>query len=271
MGSPAVAAALPPVRQAACSSGWDQLLSDSERQQQEAARGCAAQPHTSAAIAAQDQDSLLAGQMSAYTRAVTQGPMGPLASPLAVPGKKGAGQGTVAARLPAGPQAPRRAAGRSGATGGVRPVMLAPLIDQAARAYDIDPLLLHAIARVESRHNIGAISHAGAHGLMQVIVPTARRFGVGQAAELHDPATNLDVSARYLKTLQQRFGNNLPLVLAAYNAGEGAVEKHGRQIPPYRETQSYVRKVLAEYGVLRQVSLRSAAPGTARANGKGAL
>ena len=82
---------------------------------------------------------------------------------------------------------------------------------------------------------------------MQVILPTARRFGVEGADQLHDPQTNLQVSARYLKTLQQRFGNDLELVLAAYNAGEGAVEKHGRRIPPYRETQEYVRKVLAEY------------------------
>ncbi|MDO5088064.1 MAG: transglycosylase SLT domain-containing protein, partial [Comamonadaceae bacterium] len=91
---------------------------------------------------------------------------------------------------------------------------LAPLIDSAARSHNIDPLLLHAIARVESRHNTRAISHAGAHGLMQVIVPTAARFGVGNAQALHDPQTNLHVSARYLKTLQARFGNQLPLVLA---------------------------------------------------------
>lgn len=94
---------------------------------------------------------------------------------------------------------------------------------------------------------------------MQVIVPTARRFGVETAQQLHHPGTNLDVSARYLKTLQQRFGNDLPLVLAAYNAGEGAVEKYGRRIPPYQETQGYVRKVLSEYALLRRVSLRQMA------------
>jgi len=135
-----------------------------------------------------------------------------------------------------------------------RPVSLAPLIDHTARAHNIDPLLLHAIARVESRHQPGAISHAGAHGLMQVIVPTAQRFGIHAAEALHDPQTNLWVSARYLKTLQQRFGNNLTLVLAAYNAGEGAVEKYGWRVPPYRETQSYVRKVLSEYQHLRRVA-----------------
>jgi lysozyme len=134
------------------------------------------------------------------------------------------------------------------------PAVLAPLIDRTAQTHDIDPLLLHAIARVESRHQPRAVSSAGAHGLMQVIVPTARRFGVDAAPQLHDPQTNLQVSARYLKTLQQRFGNDLTLVLAAYNAGEGAVEKHGRRVPPYRETQDYVRKVLSEYSLLRRVS-----------------
>lgn len=134
------------------------------------------------------------------------------------------------------------------------PASLAPLVDHAAREHDIDPLLLHSIARVESRHKPEAVSHAGARGLMQVILPTARRFGVEGADQLHDPQTNLQVSARYLKTLQQRFGNDLELVLAAYNAGEGAVEKHGRRIPPYRETQEYVRKVLSEYALLRNVS-----------------
>lgn len=145
------------------------------------------------------------------------------------------------------------------------PVALAPLIDAVARAYDIDPLLLHAIARVESRHQPDAISLAGAHGLMQVIEPTARQFGVDDARQLHDPLINLRVSASYLKSIQLRFGNNLPLVLAAYNAGEGAVERYGWRVPPYRETQDYVRKVLAEYNFLLRVSGRlSTAAGRSR-------
>jgi lysozyme len=142
-------------------------------------------------------------------------------------------------------------------------VLLAPLVDRVARDHDIDPLLLHAIARVESRHQPGAVSHAGAHGLMQVIVPTARRFGVDEAKALQDPDINLQVSALFLKTLQRRFGNNLELVLAAYNAGESAVEKYGRRIPPYRETQNYVRKVLAEYALLLQVRRQQAVSGSA--------
>lgn len=224
-----------------CSSGWDQLLPASQRAQALEARGC--RPLDEAEGAA------LAAQLSVYDVPVTHGPKRPLAGPQASP--------APAARAATRDWAPpSRTAERQRVAGTLRPAALAPLIDGTARRHDIDPLLLHAIARVESRHQPGAISYAGAHGLMQVIVPTARRFGVDSAQQLHHPATNLEVSARYLKTLQRRFGNDLTLVLAAYNAGEGAVEKYGRRIPPYRETQGYVRKVLAEYQLLRQVSLR---------------
>lgn len=224
-----------------CSSGWDQLLPASQRAQALEARGC--RPLKEAEAAA------LAAQLSVYDVPVTHGPKRPLAGPQASPAPTA--RATTRDGAP-----PSRAAERPRGGDTLRPAALAPLIDGAARRHDIDPLLLHAIARVESRHQPGAISHAGAHGLMQVIVPTARRFGVDSAQQLHHPVTNLEVSARYLKTLQRRFGNDLTLVLAAYNAGEGAVEKYGRRIPPYRETQGYVRKVLAEYQLLRQVSLR---------------
>jgi len=133
-----------------------------------------------------------------------------------------------------------------------RVLALAPRVLAVARAHDIDPLLLHAIAHVESRHHADARSAAGALGLLQVMPATARRFGVDDAAlALYDPAVNLEVGAAYLKSLQARFGNDLELVLAAYNAGEGAVERHGRSVPPYAETRAYVRQVLSEYRVLR--------------------
>jgi soluble lytic murein transglycosylase-like protein len=133
-----------------------------------------------------------------------------------------------------------------------RVLQIAPQVQRVAQAYDIDPLLLHAIAHVESRHNPQAESHAGAIGLMQVMPATARRFGIADpGSALRDPATSLEVSSAYLKTLQARFGNNLALVLAAYNAGEGSVERHGRRVPPYAETQGYVQQVLAEYRKLR--------------------
>ncbi len=132
-----------------------------------------------------------------------------------------------------------------------RALALVPQISQVAEAYRIDPLLLHAIAHVESRHNPSAVSHAGAVGLMQVMPATARRFGVTQPqSELRDPRISLEVSSAYLKILQKRFDNDLSLVIAAYNAGEGAVEKYGRRVPPYKETQGYVRDVMAHYRLL---------------------
>ena len=135
----------------------------------------------------------------------------------------------------------------------LRAISLAPAIDAVARKHDIDPLLLHAIAHVESRHDPAARSHAGALGVMQVMPATARRFGVAEKQALHVPDTNLEVSAAYLKTLQKRFGLDLPLVLAAYNAGEGAVERYGRRIPPYAETRGYVQRVLQQYGLLQRL------------------
>jgi soluble lytic murein transglycosylase-like protein len=121
-----------------------------------------------------------------------------------------------------------------------------PAVTAAAQAYDLDPLLLHAIAHVESRHRAAAISPAGARGVMQVMPATGRRFGVADEGALLDPNTNVRASAAYIRTLRKRYGDDLRLVLAAYNAGEGAVDKHGG-IPPYPETQAYVRDVLAVY------------------------
>lgn len=119
-------------------------------------------------------------------------------------------------------------------------------------AFNIDPLLLHAMAHVESRHNPQAISPDGAIGLMQVMPATARRFGMENPDyQLFDPMENLVVSSLYLRVLHRHFGNDLPLVLAAYNAGENAVIRHGRKVPPYRETKEYVRKVMGYYFQLR--------------------
>ena len=135
-----------------------------------------------------------------------------------------------------------------------RALLLVPAVDAAARAHDLDPLLLHAIARVESRHDTTAVSPAGALGVMQLMPATASRFGMSPAQALRDAPANVAVGAAYLKTLQRRFGNDLVLVLAAYNAGEGAVERHGRRVPPYAETRGYVRDVLAEYALLRRAA-----------------
>jgi hypothetical protein len=128
-----------------------------------------------------------------------------------------------------------------------RVLKIAPAVTAAAQAYDLDPLLLHAIAHVESRHGATAVSPAGARGVMQMMPATARRFGVADERTLFDADTNLRASAAYLRTLFLRYGENVHLVLAAYNAGEGAVDRNGRNVPPYPETQAYVRDVLAIY------------------------
>ena len=143
--------------------------------------------------------------------------------------------------------APRAAPAALLGRDGQRVLFLAPALTAAAQAYGIDPLLMHAIAHVESRHNALAVSPAGARGVMQVMPATGRRFGVHDPERsLMDAQTNVRAGAAYLRTLRQRYGDDLRLVLAAYNAGEGAVDKHGG-VPPYPETQAYVRDVLVIY------------------------
>lgn len=120
-------------------------------------------------------------------------------------------------------------------------------ISAAARANSVDPLLLHAVIKQESSYRVRATSHVGARGLMQVMPATGRTLGVPDAALLYDPETNINAGARLLSQLWNRFDGNIDLVLAAYNAGEGAVRKYGNTVPPYRETQDYVVKVKANY------------------------
>ncbi len=115
------------------------------------------------------------------------------------------------------------------------------LIDATARKYRLVPELLHAVIRTESAYNPGAVSSAGAIGLMQLMPGTAARYKVG---DIWDPADNVRGGAAYLRDLLEMFDQDLRLALAGYNAGENAVIKYGRKIPPYPETQQYVRKVL---------------------------
>lgn len=115
-------------------------------------------------------------------------------------------------------------------------------IRSAADAHRVDPLLLAAVAEVESNFNPRAVSHRGAVGLVQVLPSTARLSPEG----LLDPEVNLDRGASYLRYLLERFGGDLELALAGYNAGPGAVRRHGG-VPPYRETRRYVKKVLEIY------------------------
>ncbi|CAM3427142.1 lytic transglycosylase domain-containing protein [Paracidovorax anthurii] len=124
---------------------------------------------------------------------------------------------------------------------------LAPIIESAAQRHAIDPHLVRAVIQVESAYSPRARSPKGAMGLMQLMPATAARFGANTEAEILTPAVNVDVGVRYLRFLADRFDGRTDLVLAAYNAGEGAVIRHGYRIPPYRETRDYVRKVLDLY------------------------
>lgn len=124
------------------------------------------------------------------------------------------------------------------------PGRFSPLVEQAAREHQIDQALLRAVIAVESGYDPNAVSHKGAVGLMQLMPQTARRYGV---RNMYDPAQNIQGGARYLRDLMGKFNNDLPLVLAAYNAGEDAIARHGNRIPPYRETRSYVPRVLDFY------------------------
>lgn len=141
-------------------------------------------------------------------------------------------QTTASPRVPARKIGYRRAAGK-----------LSRLIVDAAREARVDPALVEAVALVESGFDARARSPKGALGLMQLMPATAARFGVTDPL---DPRQNLVGGARYLRELIDRFAT-LPLAVAAYNAGEGSVRRHGNAIPPYAETLNYVPKVLAHY------------------------
>ncbi|MGC0154964.1 lytic transglycosylase domain-containing protein [Chromobacterium vaccinii] len=136
-----------------------------------------------------------------------------------------------------------------------------PLAHRISNEFDLDPKLLHAIIKVESGYRPQAVSSKGARGLMQVMPETGKRFGY---TDLMDPENNLRAGASYLKWLLNHFENDLELAIAGYNAGEGAVRKHGRKIPPYPETQNYVKKVMASYSEQQSnpsMPIRNAGPG----------
>ncbi len=117
---------------------------------------------------------------------------------------------------------------------------LAAMMEATARRHAVDPELVRAVVAVESGFRADAVSPKGAQGLMQLMPATARSLGV---KDTFDAADNLDGGTRHLRALIDRYGGDVKRALAAYNAGEGAVARHGG-IPPYPETQAYVRKVL---------------------------
>jgi len=117
------------------------------------------------------------------------------------------------------------------------------LVREAADRHKMDPALVRAVIETESNWNPKAYSHKGAGGLMQLIPTTAQRYG---AYDVFDPQQNIDAGVKYLRTLLERYHGNLDLALAAYNAGEGAVDRAGG-VPSFRETRDYVQKVQNAY------------------------
>lgn len=118
----------------------------------------------------------------------------------------------------------------------------AELISTVAKAHEVDARLVHAVIEQESNYQPRARSPKGARGLMQLMPATARMYGV---RDYYDPKANLEAGVRHLKGLLSRL--DLPVALAAYNAGEGTVQRYGG-LPPYPETQSYVRNILRKVG-----------------------
>jgi hypothetical protein len=125
------------------------------------------------------------------------------------------------------------------------------LIVESGQRNSVDPLLLYSIMHQESTFKPRAISPKGARGLMQLMPPTAARFGV---TNIFDARQNIEGGARYVRFLLDLFSGDVKLALAGYNAGEGAVIKYGYQVPPYSETQEYVRRIGTRYGLMRDPS-----------------
>ena len=133
---------------------------------------------------------------------------------------------------------------------------------QSGTRNGVDPLLLYSVVHQESSFKSRAISPKGARGLMQLMPGTAARFGV---TNTFDPKQNIEGGARYLHFLLDHFDGDLNLALAGYNAGEGAVEKYGWRIPPYSETQEYVRRISHRYSLLQDPNAALYAPRLSRA------
>lgn len=118
-------------------------------------------------------------------------------------------------------------------------------IKEAGAKYDVDPALIRLVVGQESAYRANARSHKNAMGLMQTTPATAQRFGVTNP---YDARQNVEGGTRYLRWLLQKFGGDVQLTLAGYNAGENRVTRFGGKVPPYRETRNYVTKIISKYG-----------------------
>jgi len=125
-------------------------------------------------------------------------------------------------------------------------------ITASSARYRIDPLLIYAQMHQESSFKLKATSYKGARGLMQLMPGTAIRFGV---TDIYNPKQNIEGGVKYMRWLIDKFGGDVTLALAGYNAGEGAVMKYGNRVPPYRETQEYVRRISARYNSITNPNL----------------
>jgi LysM repeat protein len=153
----------------------------------------------------------------------------------------------------AGADAKRSWTERGWSTGNAR---LDAMIRQNGARYGVDPYLIFCVMEQESHFNARVVSPVGAQGLMQLMPGTGRRFGVRRP---FDPAENIMGGTRYLKMLLDNFGGRVDLVLAGYNAGEGAVMKYGGRVPPYKETRNYVKRISARYQRSRPTAVAAAA------------
>jgi soluble lytic murein transglycosylase-like protein len=134
-------------------------------------------------------------------------------------------------------------------------------IVDSSRRYGVDPLLIYSIMHRESSFKRFALSHKGARGLMQLMPATAARLGV---RNIFDPQQNIEGGVKYMRMLLNMFDGDVRLALAGYNAGEGAVMKYRRSVPPYRETQEYVRRISERYALMRDPSTARLAPRVSR-------
>ncbi len=129
------------------------------------------------------------------------------------------------------------------------------LIRDAAARYNLDPTLIHSVISIESNFDPKAVSPKNARGLMQLMPRTAELMGVKDS---FDPAQNIDGGSHYLSDLLKKYGNDITLALAAYNAGPDSVDKYGRRVPPYLETMKYVQRIAKTYAKLKADALNPA-------------